>query len=376
MSPYSVSFRHIRRLTDDTGILEHSLGSIPRRKEGYSTDDQARALWMCIEWLDLVDQRQSEELLRLLDIYLSFLLWVQTEEGHFHNNIAYDRTKEMEIASDDCLGRCLWACALCLVRLPEGDRQLAAKDMLEQALKQVERLRYPRGWAYALAALSLLLQHERQVKATNFSPPLKPMTEKLVQNLVQLYQTHRKPDWHWFEPAVTYGNGVMPWGLLCAYEALKREEILSVALESLDFLIRLMINEKQQIRPVGNRGWCTPEYRALWDQQPLDVMKLALASAKAYEITHASKYQTIVEKCRNWFYGENDLGVSMVNEREGSCCDGLCENRVNPNQGAESTISFLLTESIYHKVIHAKKEEERYDDCDRTRNEYTGACIS
>jgi hypothetical protein len=379
MPSYSVSFRHVRRLTDDTGILEHSLGSIPRRKEGYSTDDQARALWMCLEWLDLIGNTESEHselLYSLLDRYLSFLLWVQNEDGHFHNNITYERTKEPEIASDDCFGRCVWACALCYVKMPDWDRQLAAIEILENALGHVETLQYPRGWAYTMAAVSLLLRSGYAEKLKSGSDRLKSMLEMLVEKLLHRYQTNRKPDWHWFEPAVTYGNGVLPWGLLCAYEVLKRDQMLSVAKESLDFLIRLMVNENQQIRPVGNRGWCTPGSRAMWDQQPLDVMKLALACAKAYEITDLSTYKAIVEACRQWFYGANDLGVPMVNVREGSCCDGLCEHTVNRNQGAESTISFLLTEAMYYKTIGGNKEEERYASCNSESVEHPDSRLS
>jgi hypothetical protein len=330
-------------MTDDTGILEHSVGSIPRRKEGYSTDDQARALWACIEWLDLVDKEEAKQLLPLIDTYLAFLLWVQTDEGHFHNNIAYDRSKEQEIASDDCLGRCFWACALSLVKLPHPDRQLAVKSMLDKLLPQLSRLRYPRGFAYALAAGSLLIRHQ-------IGEDLGPVVNRLAQNMADMYRMHSRPGWYWFEPIIAYGNGVMPWGMFCAYEVTKRDDLLAIAKESLDFLISVMTNERQQIRPVGNHGWCTAEYRAMWDQQPIDVMKLALAAAKAYEVLGSSEYRQVVERCHAWFFGENDAGLPMVNEAEGSCYDALCERSVNGNQGAESTISFLLTEAMYVKV--------------------------
>lgn len=349
MPSCSVSFRHLRRMTDDTGILEHCLGAIPRRKEGYSTDDQARALWACIEWLELVDDSQKEELLHLIDTYLSFLLWVQTDEGHFHNNVAFDRSKENEKASDDCLGRCLWASALSLQKLPP-DRQMPAKYMLDKALPQVPNMRSPRGWAYAMAALGLLIPSDDSGKLIS-------MMDMLVQRMSGLYHTYSKSDWQWVEPIIAYGNGVIPWGLFFAYEVLKRDEILVIARESLNFLIGVMMNEKEQIRPVGNHGWCTPAHRAMWDQQPLDVMKLALAAAKAHQILGLSDYKRIVERAHAWYYGENDLGLPMVNVKEGSCYDALCEHAVNGNQGAESTISFLLTEAIYHKVMKDEKEE-------------------
>ncbi len=348
MSPSPVSFRHLRRLTDDTGMLEHALGIIPRRKEGYSTDDQARALWACLEWLDRVESTEVRILSDLTDIYLSFLQWVQRENGHFHNNIAFDRTPEDETPSDDCLGRCLWASALAQVKLQDKSRVIAAEDLFEKALPRVHGMQYPRGQAYALAAVSLLIRSGRP-------PSLMPVAESLADRLLGSYSRHAKPEWHWYEPVLSYSNGVLPWGLLCACEIMEREDILAVAKESLDFLIRMSVNERGQMRPVGNRGWCVPGQRAQWDQQPIDVMKLLLAVSKAYEITGESGYRDVARRCRDWFYGDNDAGVSMVDTKEGACCDGLGEDGPNLNKGAESTISFLLTEALYLKLadIHS-----------------------
>ncbi|UUZ92677.1 hypothetical protein LJK87_46500 [Paenibacillus sp. P25] len=352
MNPSSVSLRHVQRLTDDTGIIEHALGLLPRRKEGYSTDDQARALWMCLEWLEITEDTESESLYRLIDTYLSFLLWVQKENGHFHNNIAYDRTREEESPSDDCLGRCLWALAVALVKLRDSERLLAARELFDKALTQAEAMTYPRGWAYALAALNLLVRHQYPLGRPE-------LPDKLAAKLVQAYRTHSGPDWPWFEPVVSYSNGVLPWGPLCAYEATRKEEPLAVARESLDFIIRLSTNERGQIRPVGNRGWCVPGSRALWDQRPIDVLKLALAASKAYEITGISSYAEVLGQCRSWFYGENDAGIAMANTEEGSCYDGLGEAGANRNQGAESTLAYLLTEAIYWKYMRSKSGDIR-----------------
>ncbi len=339
---------HLMKLTDDTGILEHALGAIPRRNEGYSTDDQARALWLCIEWLDL-EESDKTRLLNLCDTYLSFLLWVQKDNGHFHNNIAYDRSPEPENPSDDCLGRCLWALALAATRLDEA-RQLAAETMLNKALERTSDLRHPRGQAYALAALAWLIQNGRE--------ELKRKAEPLIEQLIASYQAHRKENWRWFEPLISYSNAVIPWGLLCTYEWKRDERVLRVATEALDFLIDLCTSEQGHIRPVGNRGWCTPSSRAIWDQQPIDVMKLFLASVKAFELTDNEQYARVAEKCRKWFYGENDLGVRMGDPVHGRCYDGLEQDGPNQNMGAESTLSFLLTEVMYKKVQDRIKPEK------------------
>ncbi|UUZ81174.1 hypothetical protein LJK88_41805 [Paenibacillus sp. P26] len=160
---------------------------------------------MCLEWLEITEDTESESLYRLIDTYLSFLLWVQKENGHFHNNIAYDRTREEESPSDDCLGRCLWALAVALVKLRDSERLLAARELFDKALTQAEAMTYPRGWAYALAALNLLVRHQYPLGRPE-------LPDKLAAKLVQAYRTHSGPDWPWFEPVVSYSNGVLPWG--------------------------------------------------------------------------------------------------------------------------------------------------------------------
>jgi len=318
------------------------MGLIPRRQEGYSTDDQARGIWACLEWLELAEERERPQLLDWLDIYLSFLLGVQREDGHFHNNIAYSRTPEDETPSDDCLGRCLWAGAMAWVTLPEDGRRIAVQEMTVKALGRALDMTSPRGWAYALASASLL--HQRGA-----GPSLQPLIERLSDRMTASYRLHAGPDWRWFEPILSYSNGLLPWGLLCAYEALEREEWLAVSLESLDFLISKCTGENGRIRPIGNRGWCTRERQALWDQQPIDVFKLLLATVQAYDLTGDARYAETANRCRSWYYGNNDAGAVMADAAEGACCDGIGPDGPNRNQGAESTLSYLLMESVYRK---------------------------
>jgi hypothetical protein len=337
-------FRHLRKMTDDTGILEHAVGSIPRRKEGYSTDDQARALWICLEWLDLADTgRERTMLLDLADTYLAFLLWVQREDGHFHNNLDYRRRPEPETPSDDCFGRALWASAFAWVRFAEDPgRRTAAAAILRDALPRIPDVRSPRGIAYCLAAMSLLHRHRHPA-------PLERQIRESTDRLIGFYRTHAKRNWRWFEPALTYSNGILPWGLLWAHDATGDRKPLGIALESLAFLKEKMTGRGGIIRPVGNDGWCTPENRADFDQQPVDVLKLAMACGKAAELAGGGDWQTVITHCRDWFHGRNDLGLPLVDKQTGACCDGLEPGGVNLNQGAESTLSWLGTEMIFLK---------------------------
>jgi hypothetical protein len=342
-----VSFRHLERMTDDTGLLEHCLGNIPRRQEGYTTDDNARALWACAEWLELAvldgNRHLAEKADRLIDRYLAFLLWTQREDGTFHNNISYDRKPEEEDASDDCLGRALWASAVASVKLPDRERRFVASRLFNNGLSRTGKMNSPRGWAFVLAACSFLVLSQPDC-------PLMPYVERFESQLLRLYRQFHSPGWSWFEPVMTYGNGVLPWALFWSYQVTKRDETLAVATASLDCLIGRMTGPSGHIRPIGCHGWCSPQHRSDWDQQPLDVMKLALACAKAYAILGDNRYSQTLDKCRAWFYGENDMQVAMVNEEEGSCYDGLTPHGVNLNQGAESTLSYLLMEAIYRNT--------------------------
>lgn len=357
---YSLTFEHLERMTDDTGLLEHSLGAIPRRNEGYTTDDNARALWACLAWKDLLtDDRRRKLLERLAERYTSFLLWAQGEDGRFHNNYYYDRTPEAETPSDDCFGRSLWAAACALTKTELPALQLAAKVILERAIPHMEELVHLRGQAYTLAACSLLLRTPslKMKQSGNDEAWQRTLLAcrntfgRLRSTLLKAYRANASPSWKWFEPILTYGNGILPWALLYSYETEKHEESLEVGLEALGFLTRRMTAPKGWIRPIGNRGWGTEQHQALWDQQPLETMKLALAAAQAYRITKDQRWLETVKNCRRWFSGHNDAGQPLANPVTGACCDGITPEGPNQNQGAEAMISYLLTESIYYLSV-------------------------
>lgn len=294
--PGAPSFRHLRRLTDDTGLLEHALGRIPRRKEGYTTDDNARALWAVSEWLvperaERLAPGERERLASLADVYLAFLLWSQREDGWFHNNVAYTRIPEPESASHDCQGRSLYGCAVAWVRLEAGQRETAFV-MLQQAMGTIGRIASLRGRAFALAACAELLDAARLgmiVLPDGWREELRDHLFRLEELLLDAYREGSRGDWHWFEPIMTYGNGVLPWALLRAYRVTRRTEALEVGLDSLSFLRQAMTTEGGWFRPIGNEQWRTREVASRWDQQPLEIFKLALAFEEAATALEAAR---------------------------------------------------------------------------------------
>ena len=283
-----LSFDHLRRLSDDTGLLEHALGRVPRRREGYTTDDNARALWLATEWLSLRDKAGlSGADVRLLGelagVYLAFLLWNQEEDGWWHNNVAYDRTWEPETRSHDCQGRAVWACADAWIRLPLQERG-TAYFMLQRALGTLDGIASLRGQAYALAACAHLLEAGAKGAVelpADWEARLWRHLLRLERNLIRAFRSRADQRWDWFEPVMTYGNGLLPWALLRGYRVTRRPEALETGLKSLRFLLRCMTAPEGWLRPVGNSGWARPGAVSRWDQQPLELFKLALALDEA-----------------------------------------------------------------------------------------------
>ncbi|CAM4397193.1 glycosyl transferase [Paenibacillus tarimensis] len=363
METAKASIRHLRRMTDDTGLIEHALGLLPRRKEGYTTDDNARALWACVEWMKL-SSGKADEWDELADTYLAFLLWMQREDGSFHNNVAYDRQLEQEEPSDDCFGRTVWAAASAWLGLPDDDRRIAAESLLTRSAQQVENLKFPRGWAYTLAAYSAImrdpLRQPVQGSRADWEQQLRlrERVEWLESRLLDQYKRHAVKGWSWFEPSMTYGNGVLPWSLFMSYQVTGSEEARRAARESLDMLRKIMTAPEGWIRPVGNEAWATADHVSQWDQQPLEVMKLALAAKEAYLVEWKREDADTVRRCREWFHGSNDCSVRLADMDEGSCCDGLTRGGPNRNKGAESTLSYLLTEAFYNETVFLTQERE------------------
>jgi hypothetical protein len=356
MTARDVRFRHLRRMTDDTGLLEHAIGKIPRRAEGYTTDDNARALWACVEWIDLDPElAEAERLPELAERYVGFLYWARKPDGRFHNNYDYERKPESEQPSDDCLGRTIWALAR-TASVPFGRRFApAVPEMLDHALNAADGMASHRGWAYALAACALLERGRRGAGRENGGAPLseeriRALAADLRNRLLDSYRRESGPDWRWFEPVMTYSNGLLPWALFEDHAAFGDEASLDAARESFRFLAERMGAPSGAIRPIGNRGWCTRNHTARWDQQPIEAFKLALAAEAGYRVTGKRKYLEIALACRAWFHGRNDCGAPLADPADGSCCDGLTPDGPNANRGAESTIAWMLTEAIVRRM--------------------------
>lgn len=321
---------HIFRLTDDTGMFQHSKYGVPDPAHGYTTDDNARALIMA---LMLYGRSRRKKYLDLVYRYSSFMLYAQNEKGRFKNFMGYDRKWLEDEGSEDCFGRCVWALGFALSNewTPQGVRQALA-HMLDKALPNAVSLVSPRAIAYTIAGLACL----DGIDAKN-------LVFELAQNLCRWYDRNSDGEWKWFENIVAYSNGILPRSLFSAYRVTGGKSFLEVAEESLGFLTDISFNNGC-FKPVGCKGWYLKgETPAEFDEQPVEACEAVLAYLEAYAATGKEMYRQKAKQCHAWYNGVNSKGIPLIDSHSGGCYDGLTEEGVNLNMGAESLVSYFIS---------------------------------
>jgi hypothetical protein len=329
--PITLDF--VRALTDDKGIFQHAKFGTPRRRDGYTTDDNARALISITKYNETVNS--TEDVDRLLDTYLSFLLLMQRDDGRMHNLLSYDQRFIDDVGSEDCMGRTLWSCGyivgsnLCL------ERRLLAKEIFDMLLPWAVKSTSPRAVAFAVMGL---VKYQ-----TAFRADLNPMRsiESLVEKLLKGYNDNRIGNWRWFEPYLTYCNGRLSQALFEANKIVPNEAWLKTALESLDFLLEVQTVNNVFV-PIGNRGWYYKDgQRTIYDQQAVEAAVMTEAALSAFYVTGRNGYRTAAETIFNWFLGENTLGAPVYNSDKGGCYDGITPQGLNLNMGSEAIVCYL-----------------------------------
>ncbi len=328
-----VNLKHLQTLTDDTGFLQHAVFSVPRRQAGYCTDDNARALGLLARLYRL---RRRKEIPTLATRYLAFLHHAQRSDGFFHNFYSYSRRWLDKQGSDDCQGRTLSAaCEVIGSNLPEPMRAVA-KELFERSREPIMGLRTPRAAAFALSGLPKAID-------TYGRESIEVLVKRAADFLLSQFKSVAEVGWEWFETRLTYSNASLPQGLLSACCCLRNEEYLSVGLRSLDFLISKTFRGNIFV-PIGNRGWLEKgKAPPLYDQQPVDTAAMVEACVLSYRLTGKKKYRRCALDAFAWFTGGNLRKVPLADFKRGACSDGLGETGPNRNEGAEATVSFLLS---------------------------------
>lgn len=337
-------FKHLLRLTDDTGILQHCRYGIPNRKEGYCLDDNARAL---IAVLMAGKTLEKQEMNRLAATYLAFIQYMQRPDGNFHNFLDYSRQYLDPVGSEDSFGRTIWALGLLMsYRDIHPSFKALAFELFSNAVPHFHKLTHLRGVANTLIGISYF--------RTAYPQQYHIMEEsnRQVNLLKKAYHDTSDGEWHWFEDTLTYDNGILPLSLLHACESGSDEESRYIALEAIDFLHKKTMN-RGYLTPVGNKGWYKKGAdKPLYDQQAIDAMAMVLLYSKAHRVTGSKIYQDHMMIAFRWFLGMNSMGIPLYDSETGGCYDGLSESGTNLNQGAESTLAYFISYSTVSASRH------------------------
>ena len=332
LPPFSLA--HIKRLTDDTGIIQHAKFGIPNLKEGYCLDDNARALLMV-----LIAYRQTKNslALELSPIYLSYIHYMQNKNGTFRNFLSFNRNFLDEVGSEDSFGRTIWALGFLLGNAPNDAYYQMGRLVFFEASQNFENLKSIRSIANMMIGVSHYL------KSNPSDDAMKERLRVFATKLVNQFEECSTKDWRWFEPLLAYDNGMIPLALLHAAEILQDEKITSVGIESMNFLSSVTMKDGY-LSIIGNKEWYKKDgERSLFAQQPIDALAMILMYHQAFHLTKDKEYIKKLYTSFMWFLGENDLRMSLYDFETKGCCDGFEKYGVNRNQGAESSLAYLIS---------------------------------
>jgi glycosyltransferase involved in cell wall biosynthesis len=330
---------HMRHMTDDTGMIQHANFIVPNYQEGYSIDDNARALIVSTHLAEL--ELDDGAAFALAYRYLAYIGYAfNRENGRFRNFMDYQRNWLEESGSEDSHGRTLWALGTVLGRSNTPALQSTAGWLFEQALPAILHTTSPRAWAFTLIGIHEYLRRFDGDRRAN------QVRDELAGRLLNLYQQSRSAEWCWYEAGLSYCNAVLPQAMLMCGQWIPNEAMTEAGLESLGWLADLQRADRVggHFVPIGSNGFYEQHgERARFDQQPVEAQTMASASLEAYRSTGDERWRTEAQRAFEWFLGRNDLNLPLYDPTTGGCRDGLHPDRPNENQGAESTLAFLQT---------------------------------
>jgi glycosyltransferase involved in cell wall biosynthesis len=326
---------HLRHMTDETGMLQHAVFTIPNYREGYTIDDNARALMVSV----LLEEAGSGVAFDLASRYLAFVWYAfNTETGRFRNVMDYQRHWMEDSGSDDSHGRTLWSLGTVLGRSVSPALHNMAGWMFEQALPAILDTTSPRAWAFALIGTHEYLRRFAGDRKAN------QVREELAKRLLTMYKNIRADGWHWFEDKLTYCNAALPQALIMSGRWIPNDEMKEAGFESLRWLAELQHSSPDggHFVPIGSNGFYSKGgERARFDQQPVEAQAMVSACLEAYKSSGDRRWYSEARRAFEWFLGRNDLRIPIYDPTTGGCRDGLHPDRPNENQGAESTLAFL-----------------------------------
>ena len=328
---------HLYRMTDSTGIFQHASLTAPNLSEGYCTDDNARALILAVLLGQL--EEAPKRVRALATTYAAFLDFAfDSKTARFHNFLGADRHWLDEAGSEDCQGRAIWALGTAVGRSPHWSSQMMAERLFTQALPAVAGFTSPRAWAFSLIGIH---EYLRRMKGNRQAQDVR---QELTGRLVGIFDQVAGPGWTWFEESLTYDNAKLAHALIVTGRATGQEHVSGRGMLALRWLVGVQTSRHGRLRPIGSNGFYKRDgQRAEFDQQPIEAQTTVSACLEASRATADPWWYEQAQRAFDWFLGWNDLGLQLYARPTGGCRDGLHADRSNENQGAESTLAFLLS---------------------------------
>jgi hypothetical protein len=355
---HGINRRHLEAMTGELGILQHASGSVPNRVHGYCVDDVARTIEVdllharALGWPAVADDTERS---------VAFLEAAFNQgTGRFRNFRAIDGSWLDEPGSNDSNGRAMLALGQVIHDSPEAGVAERARGLFDRALPKAARMTSPRAQASivlaclaatsgpgATAAAEAAVAGAETRSATRRQIPIRELDATVVMrtlatDLHARVQSFARPGWPWPEPILTYENALVPRAMIAAAERLGARAMLSIGLHVLDWLIEVQTAEAGHLSPLGNGWWEHGGTKSQFDQQPIEPTSLLLAAEAAFRATGKDRYLAAMERAYAWFLGRNDLGVPIAVPARGACRDGLTSAGPNMNEGAESTLMWLI----------------------------------
>jgi len=330
---------HLAAMTDDTGMLQHAIFSVPNTREGYTTDDNARALIVSVLLDEDAEYLAAEGRPSLSQRYLAFLwLAFNADSGRFRNFLGYDRRWLEDAGSDDSHGRALWSLGKVLGHSQNAGLRGAAGRLFEAAVPATLKFTSPRAWAFCILGMQAYLDWFPGDRA------VQGLRNALANRLLDIYERSHSDTWKWFEKSLSYSNARLPQALVLAGWRSDNQGMIEAGMESLKWLIdEQHRDDNETFVPIGSNGFFIEgNEKARFDQQPIEACATVSACLEVYRLTGEKQWYEEAQRVFRWFLGKNDLQAPLYDAATGGCRDGLHPDRVNENQGAESTLSFLM----------------------------------
>ena len=344
-----INLDHIKKLTTGFGMIQFSKINQPDIESGYTLDDNARAMVAMCQHFELT---KDETDIAFIKIYFEFIKHCLQPGGYFLNYVNEQMifTEQNNSANlADANGRAIWALGYLISLSDLLPKKLIedAESVMQDSLLNVNKIHSTRAMAFVIKGLYYRNEKKRSVQDIS-------LIEHFANRLVQMYRHEADNDWQWFESYLTYANSILPEAMLCAWLATGEIIYKEIAKSSFDFLLT-KIFKQNGIKVISNKGWLykgeEPLQETMGGEQAIDVAYAILALSKFYDVFSDESYLDKMQIAFNWFLGNNHLHQIIYNPCTGGCYDGLEENYVNLNQGAESTVSYLMARLAVEKSI-------------------------